>query len=1012
LHVKFTNAAAILDIQPLTASPSELMSAEAGSQRRPLRRVRIGALQIVILVAALVLVGLTWGFTLVSIDTEEREARAHAEGNVANLARALEWQLNRQLLAIDQTLQILAAEWHNDPVKFDPAVWKKRSTLLGDVSLQVYVLDSQGFVISSTRPDMMGIDMSDRDYFQAQRASRRTGLYVGPAIRWKSTGRWEMNLSRRLERDDQSFAGAMVVTYDPWALTSMLEQVDLGSRGLIALLGNDGAIRALVSPFQLQPGEDISGSAMFRMATQRQQGTWTGPSAPDGVERVHAFRRLADQDLTIVIGVDRADALRTAVSWAANARLFAFGISGMVMLMAFLLMREVHAARGREDRLANDRLILEHAYGEAESAKAQAEARTSQLQATLSGMSDGVMMLDDKLRVMQWNEPFALFTGVPREVLRVGAPMEALLRAQALAGEFGPVDVEAEVRRRIGRLRTPQAVGVFERTRPNGRTVELRRSAVPSGGFVTVYTDITARKQIEEAQAAARKLAEEATEQKSRFVAIVSHEIRTPLNAVVNSLTLLDQSGLSPVQHRLTDTARQAGDALLDLINDILELSKMEAGRLAMRPTDFDLRPVLEGVQDMFRADAEARGIQIRLDVAADLPGRIHTDCGRLRQVLMNFVSNAAKFSLPGEVTIRAARAVVDHRHCILLGVRDQGPRIPDREASQLFQPFSRLDNARSSGAPGTGLGLAICERLTRLMGGEIGVGPAPSGGNEFWLTLPLDAARAAPLASSAQLIQMPRTRRANVLLVEDIPANHLVTATLLRREGHRVDVAESGPEALRMASVNAYDLVFMDLIMPGMNGYETARRLRTISRHCAQVPIVALTANTAPEDRNRCLNAGMNDMLGKPVRPVELNEILARVVRPSARPASATTAARKAETTVIDMERFADLRRGLPTATLAAIVEQCLVDMHERVPRLSEALINGEGGKIEAQAHALAGMAATYGLVAIERKMRMVMSAARRGDVVAATVAAEDVTGELDRAGGAIRLLLRDRAA
>jgi signal transduction histidine kinase/FixJ family two-component response regulator/HPt (histidine-containing phosphotransfer) domain-containing protein len=996
-----------LDIQPVTAARSELVS-----EVRPPRRVRIGALQIVILLAALVLVGLTWGFTLVSVDTEEREARVHAEGNVANLSRALEWQLNRQLLAIDQTLQILAAEWRNDPIKFDPAIWKKRSTLLGDISLQVYVLDSQGFVISSTRPDLLGLDMSDRDYFQAQRASKRTGLFVGPAIRWKATGRWEINLSRRLDRDDGLFAGAMVVTYDPWALTSMLEQVDLGSRGLIALLGSDGAIRALVSPYQLAPGEDVSSSAMFHKAVERQQGVWTGPSAPDGVERVHAFRRLADQDLTIVIGVDKADALRTAVSWAANARLFAFGISGMVLLMACLLMREVHAARGREDRLANDRVVLEHAYGEAESAKAQAEARTSQLQATLSGMSDGVMMLDEYLRVMQWNEPFAALTGMPRDVLRVGVPMETLLRAQALAGEFGPVDVEAEVRRRMARLRDMRAVGVSERTRPNGRTIELRRSALPSGGYVTVYSDITARKQIEEAQAAARKLAEEATEQKTRFVAIVSHEIRTPLNAVVNSLTLLDQSGLSPVQHRLTDTARQAGDALLDLINDILELSKMEAGRLAMRPTVFDIRPVLEGVQDMFRADAEARGIEIVVDIAADLPPRIRTDCGRLRQVLMNFVSNASKFSLPGLVTIRAARAVIDGQHCILLGVRDQGPRIPDREASHLFQPFSRLDNARNSGAPGTGLGLAICERLTRLMGGEIGVGPAPTGGNEFWLTLPLEAGGVLPNAASAEIIQLPRSRRCNILLVEDIPANHLVTSTLLRREGHRVDVAESGPEALRMVAERPYDLVFMDLIMPGMNGYETTRRLRTLPGPAGHVTIVALTANTAPEDRARCLNAGMNDMIGKPVRPAELNEVLSRILRPATRPAGPGAAATKAEVDVLDMERFADLQRGLPAATLAVIVDQCLQDIQERIPHLHAALGKADPAGIESSAHALAGMAATYGFVAIERKMRRVMGAARRTDIVAATVAAEGIEDDLDQASSTIRLILRDKAA
>ncbi len=400
---------------------------------------------------------------------------------------------------------------------------------------------------------------------------------------------------------------------------------------------------------------------------------------------------------------------------------------------------------------------------------------------------------------------------------------------------------------------------------------------------MTLYSDITARKQVEEAQEAARRLAEEAVEQKSRFVAIVSHEIRTPLNAVVNSLSLLDRSNLSSAQHRLADTAREAGDALLDLVNDILELSKTEAGQLAMRPTVFDLRPVLEGVQDMFGTEARQRSISLALDVHDNVPERIRGDCGRLRQVIMNFVSNATKFSLPGTVTLRAAAVTVNGCPSLYLSVTDQGPRIPDREAGQLFQPFSRLENARANGAPGTGLGLAICERLTRLMGGTIGVQGAESGGNEFWVVVPLEEIAAPAAELMAGLLPKARMRRVNLLLVEDIPANHLVTATMLRRLGHRVDIAESGPDAIRLVQERPFDLVFMDLIMPGMSGYETARRIRTLPEMARNVPIVALTANTAVEDRSRCIAAGMNDMIGKPLRAAEMVEVLSRTLLPAA---------------------------------------------------------------------------------------------------------------------------------
>ena len=520
----------------------------------------------------------------------------------------------------------------------------------------------------------------------------------------------------------------------------------------------------------------------------------------------------------------------------------------------------------------------------------------------------------------------------------------------------------------------------------------------------------------------ARGFAEEVSEQKTRFVAIVSHELRTPLSAVINSLTLLDRSGLMPAQQRFANTARQAGDALLGLVNDILELSKMEAGHLAMRPTSFDIHPVLEGVQDMFRIDAEGRGVRIVLDVGEAVPARIRTDCGRLRQVLMNLVSNAAKFSLPGDVTIHAAVAAAsDHEQFLLLAVRDQGPLIAEAEAARLFKPFSRLDSAYDAGTPGTGLGLAICQRLVRLMGGDIGVRAAPRGlapaaaGNEFWLTLPL-VLLAAPAAAGPDdhLVGMvhrpPALRRAVVLVVEDVAANQMLAATMLRQEGHRVDAARSGHEALMMIATQPYDIVLMDLVMPGMSGQEAARQIRAMGGPAARMAIVALTGNVALEDKESCIDAGMDDLVAKPMSLRQMHEALARILarRPHADPVRNTLAG---DPSVVDLQRFADLRRGMSAATLASIVEQCLSDMRERLPDLHDALSCGRLDAIEETAHALAGLAASYGLTSIERKMKRVMSAARRADPVSATVAADDLAGELARASAAIRLLVREHA-
>jgi CheY-like chemotaxis protein len=253
--------------------------------------------------------------------------------------------------------------------------------------------------------------------------------------------------------------------------------------------------------------------------------------------------------------------------------------------------------------------------------------------------------------------------------------------------------------------------------------------------------------------------------------------------------------------------------------------------------------------------------------------------------------------------------------------------------------------------------------------------------------------------------------------LVEDIHANQLITATLLRREGHRVDIAESGATSVRMVQVNAYDIVFMDLLMPGMSGFDAARQIRSLDGPARDVPIVALTATTASEDRTRCLEAGMDDLLGKPVRPQEMFATVTRLARRSMMrtpPAAGITPdeAMTANSGVLDTERLLDLRRSLPAVTLLTLVDQCLDEMRGRMPSLREALAGGVPGEIEMAAHALAGMAGSYGLSAMNNRLRRIIDAARRGDLAAAQDAAIRIDGDLAAAGEAIRMHLRARVA
>ena len=523
-----------------------------------------------------------------------------------------------------------------------------------------------------------------------------------------------------------------------------------------------------------------------------------------------------------------------------------------------------------------------------------------------------------------------------------------------------------------------------------------------------------------------RRAADAAMQTRSRFVAVVSHEIRTPLNAVLGALALLSDSGLLPEQKELAERARHAGDGLAHLVNDILEMSKVEGGRLTLRPSVFALRPLLESVIQMFRAEAAARSISLRLEMAPGAPEQLVTDPGRLRQVLLNLVSNAVKYTAPGTVLLLAQSIVSEGRPALRLAVRDGGPHIGSADTARLFQPFVRLEGAARSGASGTGLGLAISQRLTELLGGSIGLGVV-GGGNEFWVTIPVDAnaaagsdvaAAASPVRAAPASVVLPPIRRrpprTRILLVEDVPANQIITATLLRREGHLTDIAQNGPEAIAAVQARPYDVVLMDVFMPGMTGLEAARKIRQLPGPAASVPIVAVTANVSLEDRGACLEAGMNDMIGKPVRTELLQDALLRHVWPlhAVQTITQRVAAGPADGPRLDIGRMEDLRASLPAATFPAMVENCLSDLVQRLPALRQALDEGTMPEAVQVAHAMIGVCGGYGLVGMRRQLGVVLAAARAGEAAVALLASQGLEAELSETIEAVRPLLQAQAA
>lgn len=821
---------------------------------------RISTVLVVVLCVAFM--AAIWAWANSTLNADAAKADAAARTDTLAWTRVIDAHAASTFRRVEQLLRLLKLNVERDP----------QHTIMDDINqilaaprlqagLMFGIVDATGRIVRNSDGDAPSrSDVSRTENFIFHAANEREELHIGiPTISTRFP-KGAIPLTYRINAPNGSFNGMVVALLPIEFFNRFYSSISPGSNATMGLIREDGILLARRGSQQELLGKVVVSDQFLEARRKSNEGTYEVASRVDQLHRIVSFRANAELPFTVFVGFERAAVLAGSSERQRQTWLISGGLTAVILILSTMLLIDLVRQRAAKERLS------------------ELNRRFAAMATNVPGvLLQRVMAPDGSLSFPFMNDGVRDLIGVE--------PAAIMADPQVFMERVHPEDRDRIRLAMLDSARTLQSWQIDARLmHVDGRTIwchgAMHTSRRDDGSTVWdgFIGDITDRVHTEEELSKARVAADSANKAKSHFLATMSHEIRTPMNGIIGFSNLLLETKLDDVQRQHAETVRNAARGLLALLNDILDYSKIEEGRIEIEAVDFAPAAVVDGTMSILAEAAQQKELAFVASIAPDVPDSLLGDPHRIRQVLLNLAGNAIKFTERGRVELKlSCERGSGERVRLRFAVQDTGIGIDAETRDRLFARFTQANPTVARKYGGSGLGLSICKQLVELMGGTIGIDSEPGRGSTFWFTVDLPRITARLPDSLPAAADPAPTKKLRILLVDDVEMNRRLAAILLKGAGHSVDEADEGARAVDAARRNPYDLVLMDVQMPGMDGYQATQLIRALPGARGRLPILAMTANAMEEDIRRCRDVGMN---GQVVKPVEKDDLLRQVAR------------------------------------------------------------------------------------------------------------------------------------